>query len=565
MRVFVFLILTRFVMNAQSEYPKDYFQSPLDIPMQLSGNFGELRPNHFHAGFDLKTNQKEGLSVYASASGYISRIKISHGGYGKAIYVTHPNGFTTVYGHLQSGYGAIEDYIKKEQYAAKSYEIEVFLKPTELPVKQKEIIAFSGNTGGSDGPHLHFEIRDTQSEKVINPLYFGFNSTIKDTKKPYLMGLYAYPIDENSIVNQSKRPLLITYDQMVNGDYLVEKISASGKIGFGIVVNDLDDVSWNTNGAFKIQTTLNGKPSFGYQFDTFSFDETSRINALIDYYTYKTQKIRIQKLFSKNPYSLSILKTDENFGVINVLPNENKTYKIEVSDFQGNLLSICIPIVYSHYEAKLSEIPKNAKYFIKANRENMFSLKNATVTFPANTFYEDFPFDFEIKEGVVKLHRDIVPLQSSFNLAIEDTVSSEKDREKMFIGFFNGKKYIHYTTKRYKNTFSIYSKTLGEYKLMKDTIAPTISIAKSIEGKWISNQNKIELTIADDLSGIKSYEAFLNGTWILFEYESKLKRLTHSFNDGIVAEGKNDLRVIVADNVGNSTIFETHFFRSQKP
>ncbi|HPW97317.1 MAG TPA: M23 family metallopeptidase [Flavobacterium sp.] len=565
MKVFVFLLFVTSCTFGQNEYPRNYFVSPLEIPLQLSGNFGELRPNHFHAGFDLKTNKKEGLFVYAAADGYISRIKITHGGYGKAIYITHPNGYTTVYGHLQSGFEAIEAYIKREQYKAKSYEIEVFPMPNELIVKQKEIIGLSGNTGGSDGPHLHFEIRDTASEKIINPMYFGFDTIIKDTKKPYLMGLYVYPLNDSSSVNQSKRRLLLNYDQTAEGDIIVEKIKASGKIGFGIFVQDFDNVSWNTNGIFQVKTTLNGKLSFGYQFDTFSFDENKYVNALIDYEVYKTQKIRIQKLFSKRYYPLSILKTDENLGVISVNSNENKTYKVEVSDFHGNVLKINIPIVYSSEPITIKEISKNNKYFIKAKRETIFSLNNVTVTFPENTFYEDFPLNFDVKNETVYLHQDIIALQNSFKLSIEDTISSEKDRQKMFIGYYDGKKYIHYTTKRYKNTFSIYSKTLGQYKLIKDTILPSISIAKSIEGKWISNQKNIELTISDDLSGINTYEGYLNGNWILFEYESKLKRLRHSFDDGIVTEGKNDLKVIVTDNVGNSTIFETQFYRSQKP
>jgi len=139
--------------------------------MQLSGNFGELRPNHFHAGFDFKTNQKEGLNVYAAADGYVSRIKVSTAGYGKAIYITHPNGFTTVYGHLQKASGAIQDKIIELQYAAKSYEIETYFKPNELPVAKGQIIAISGNTGGSEGPHLHFEFRDNKTEQIINPLF----------------------------------------------------------------------------------------------------------------------------------------------------------------------------------------------------------------------------------------------------------------------------------------------------------------------------------------------------------------------------------------------------------
>ena len=163
----------------QTNYPNDYFISPLDIPLLLSGNFGELRPNHFHAGLDFKTQKKEGFNVYASAEGYVSRIKIAHGGYGKAIYITHPNGFTTVYGHLQSGFGKIQNYIIQQQYNLKNYELDINLSPTDLLVKKGEIIAISGNTGGSDGPHLHFEIRDTASEKIINPLFLDLMLQLK--------------------------------------------------------------------------------------------------------------------------------------------------------------------------------------------------------------------------------------------------------------------------------------------------------------------------------------------------------------------------------------------------
>jgi murein DD-endopeptidase MepM/ murein hydrolase activator NlpD len=563
-RIFLLLVF-QVAVWAQNNYPKDYFQSPLDIPLQLSGNFGELRPNHFHAGFDFKTQKKEGFQVFAAAEGYVSRIKISHGGYGKAIYITHPNGFTTVYGHLQSGYGAIEAFIKKEQYKAKSYEIELFLTPSELVVKKREIIGISGNTGGSDGPHLHFEIRDTKSEKVINPMFFGFDIMLPDTKRPNVTNLMVYPLDENSIVNESKRPISISLDLQKDGSYIAQKVNATGKIGFGIAATDYDNVSWNNNGVYKIQSFLNGQKNFRITFDTFSFDESRHINAFIDYETYKKQRQRIQKLFMKIPFELSMISVDKMNGVVDVNSNTTQTYRIEVSDFFENITKICVPIHFSNQLIKVQETPKTYKYFIKAKRENIFSLENVTVTFPANTFYEDIPLNFEVKNETVFLHQDVVPLQSSFNLMIEDTVSLEKDRGKMFIAFFDGKKYIYYTTKRYKNTFSIYSKTLGQYKLMKDTVSPKINMPKNIEGKWISDQRNIELFISDDLSGVKTYEGYINGNWVLFEYESKLKRLTHSFADGIVAEGKNELKVIVTDNVGNSTIFETHFYRSQKP
>lgn len=559
------IFLSPFFVLGQNLYPKDYFRSPLDIPLQLSGNFGELRPNHFHSGFDFKTQKKEGFNVYAVANGYVSRIKISVTGYGKAIYVTHPNGFTTVYGHLQSGYGAIEKWIKKEQYKAKSYEIDIYLKPTDLVVKKSDVIAISGNTGGSDGPHLHFEFRDTQSEKIINPMFFGFDTVIIDEKRPIISSLWVYPLDENAIINQSKRPFSVNLSLQPDGSYIAEKILATGKIGFGITTIDFDNVSWNANGIFKVQTFLNGKTSFKYQFDTFSFDETRFVNALIDYKRYKESGQRVQKLFMTNPYPLSILNSDNHYGTVTIKPDLTQTYRIEVADYQENTTKVNIPIEYSPRIAKVYEEPTNATFLVKAKKDNIFALENVTVTIPANTFLDDFKMNFEVKHAVLKLHEDIVPAFSNFQITFEDSISSEKDREKMFIGAINDKKINYINTKRYKNSFTIYTKYFGDYKLFKDTIGPKIKIDKSIEGKWISTQNVLQFSISDELSGIKSYDGFLNGKWILLEYESKTNKLIHHFADGIVAQGKNDLKIVVTDNVGNSAIFETQFFRSQKP
>lgn len=564
MRFSVYFLFFCTAVFAQVDYPKDYFRSPLDIALQLSGNFGELRPNHFHAGFDLRTQQKEGLKVYAVADGYVSRIKISTFGNGKTIYINHPNGCTSVYGHLKMANGEIENYIKKTHYKEQSFEIEMFFKPDEMVVKKGEIIAFSGNTGASEGPHLHFEFRDSKTEFIINPMLFGFNKFLKDTKKPIVSGVYVYPLDSKTTVNHSKRPLLLNVSLQKDGTYLSDKVVANGSIGFGISAYDTDDVSFNNNGVYKVQSFYNGKPNFGYEFNTYSFDDMRYINALIDYSRYKKMKQRVQKLFMKNPYNLSFIQADENKGILQVSPNLASQYRIEVSDFFGNKKIIAIPIKYDVLPTVILKESLQSNYFVRANKDSNFTLANMSVFFPTGTFYEDFDLNFDVKKDTLFLHDDTVPAHTNFTVSIEDTKSTEAQREKMFIGRIEGKKVNYNPTYRKDNVFNTKVKILGKYALVSDMVAPKISMAVPVEGKWISEQKTIQLSIYDELSGIKSYNGFLNGKWVLFEYDNKTRKLTHYFSDGIVADGANDLKVVVMDNVGNSTTFETRFFISLK-
>ena len=557
--IIVFIIISQ-VTFAQNPYPQDYFRNPLDVTLVLSGTFAELRSNHFHSGLDIKTQQREGLKVYTAAAGYVSRIKISHWGYGKALYITHPNGYTTVYAHLQKFAPKIEAYIKKLQYEKESFEIEVFPKITELLVDTNEVISYSGNTGGSGGPHLHFEIRDNK-ERPINPMLFGVD--IKDSRQPMILGLYAYSIGSDSHINNINGKTKLRIVPTNNGDYTAEAIDAYGKIGFGVVTYDQQDLAANKNGVSNIQTFYNGSKNFELNFKRFSFSETKHLNRLIDYSHFKEEKSRIQKLFVEKNNPLSMYNNVVDNGYIIVEDSTASVYKLRVSDYKGNDTWVTIPISGKKSNTIKRKPRKTTEHFIYADQTNVLEEDNVSVYIPSDTFYDDFFIDFNAENDTLKLHESIIPAQKNFTISFDISGYQEQDKGKLFIARKIGyKDFVAYSpTKRKGNILSSSTKTLGTYTLATDVESPKIRPINFQDGKWLSKYRYLKVKITDDISGIKNYRATINGKWILMEYDAKKSTLVYDFNDNIITGTKNNLKIIVTDNVGNSSTFEATFFR----
>ena len=560
MKLFLLAILFGFYCFGQN-YPKDFFISPLDIPLEISGSFGELRSNHFHSGLDFKTKGVEGLPVYAAADGYVSRIKISTFGYGKAIYITHPNGFTTVYGHLQKASGKIQDFIVKQHYTEQSFEIELFLKPSELPVLKGEIIALSGNSGGSGGPHLHFEIRNTQSEMIINPLLFGFDAFFTDKYKPKIDNLIVYPLQDSIVVNDKLLPQIIPLTAMHDGSYISSKIVSNGAVGFGINVFDNMTNPYNRNGIYKISTFVNGVPYFNYKFDTFSFDESKHINYLIDYYRYKKNGQRFQKLFFENEYPLSLINQNKKNGILTVQPAISYIYKIIIEDFSENKTVVEIPITYKSAPIVQESIHTSNKK-IKAKNEYIFETEKWTVNFAPHTFYEDFKMKLESKDSILFLHEDEIPVKNNFSISYDISGIDASKIAKSFIAYSEGTDIDYVKTYIKGNKMYAYAKKLGTYKLVQDIIAPKIYAPNFTEGKNLDAHETISIKVADYASGIATYNAFLNGKWILMEYDYKSNKLIHTLADGFYVSGKNDFKLIVTDKMNNSSTFESYFYKN---
>lgn len=555
----VFLWITLGIF-AQAEYPKDAFRSPLDIPLVLAGTFGELRSNHFHSGIDIKTQQREGLPIYAIADGSVTRIKISHWGYGKVLYVAHPNGYTSVYGHLQKFAPEIEAHIKELQYKEKSYEVEVFPDYGAVKVEKGKVIAYGGNTGGSSGPHLHFEIRSSISEKPTNPLLYGFD--VRDATNPILNNLYAYPLSQDATINQSQNKVELEFKRQEDGTFLAEKVNVTGTIGLGFIGYDRLDLAANRNGVYSVQQSVNGKVYTEYDFETFSFGETRYLNTLIDYDHYGRYRQKIQRLFKGAGNRLSIYHTLYNDGKIEV--REGLTYNAEllIKDINGNEVKAVIPIEGKKESVKIERENEKTENYVVAKKPNNYELGAAKVYFPANTFYDNFYIDLEKYGDTVEIHNNRVAAHRNFTITFDVADYLEKERKQMFIAQLDSRSSPQYvSTYKRGSTFTARTRNLGTYTLAKDTVAPKISPRNFKEKQWLNNYQYLSIRISDDLSGIDTYSATINGEWILMEYEPKTNTLTFNFDDIILDKTECNLELSVTDNVGNSTTFTSTFFR----
>jgi hypothetical protein len=558
---FVFAGTAKCQDNNLPAIPLDYFRSPLNIPLYLAGNFGEIRSNHFHSGLDIKTNQREGLPVYAVADGYVSRLRVQIGGFGNALYIDHPNGVTSVYAHLQRFNPVIASRVKALQYEKQSFPVDFMLTPIEIRVKKGDIIAYSGNTGGSAGPHLHFELRNTKTEETINPLTLGIK--IKDTIKPQMSALYIYKTN-NSIFNEhTPKQYFATYG--TNGVYTLGKvgtIAVNGEFGLGITAFDQQNGSVNHNGLFSTTIKLDGLTVYESVIDKFAFENSRAVNAYIDYHSKLSSGRVIQKGFIAQNPKIRFVKSAINNGLIELKDNATHSIEYIIKDIEGNASVLRFNV--KNNPALASRAVSNNGKFMSYKTENKFETEQVKMTLPAGVLYNDLYFDYAEKAKpsygetkIFQLHNRYTPLHSPLDLAIKADSSSFAHADKLIIyqletGSQGG---------AFKDGYVYASpKTFGNFCLRADSVAPVISAINVKDGINLSKQAKMIFKISDNLSGIKSFNGYIDDQWILMEYDIRNGRLWHTFDEK-TGFGKHILKLVVTDNKENTKTYQITFYR----
>ncbi|MBS0010035.1 MAG: M23 family metallopeptidase [Bacteroidales bacterium] len=543
---------------------------PLDIPLLLSANFGEPRSNHFHSGLDFKTEGVTGKMIYAASDGHVYRLVVSPTGFGKALYIRHKNGLSTVYGHLDAFTPEIEKYVRKYQYENRRFDVNLFPHADEFTVNEGDIIGYSGNTGSSMGPHLHFEVRRSSDEKPLNPAQFY---DIEDNIRPVINAVAVYPAGISSLVNGKKEKLILK-TRGNGGKYtsgIIEPVRIHGPVGFGINTFDYLNNSWHKCGVRIINVRLDNKLIYSHTLDEFSFAETRYINSHIDYEEKIQNNTTIQKTFLEPNNRLSIYNHIIDNGVIEFHDGKIHEVEISVADFNDNHSTVSFKI---QSDTVKSSVPVERKgIMMPFSRSNEIKHHDIRLSFPAYCFYDTVFFDYRKappdRNGLYSdlhfLHNKYTPVHSSLDIAIK--VSGEIDAEhadKLCLVYIDGINVgsMSFAGGQWNNGF-IEGKVrdLGIYAIGIDTVAPEIYPVSFHDGATLGRKDELKISVNDDFSGIGEYEAFIDGKWALFEWDPKNSLLVYRPDEDYISPGsKHKLELRVRDNRDNESLLQLEFY-----
>jgi hypothetical protein len=556
---------------AQPKFRQDYFVAPINISMYLSGNFGEIRSNHFHSGIDIKTQGVSGHRVYASAEGYISRIKVEAAGYGNTLYITHPAGYTTVYAHLDRFRQDIADYVRELQYKQEKHALNIYPDKGIWKVEKGEFIAFSGSSGYSFGPHLHFEIRNAANQAPMNVLLFGFD--IKDEVPPRVLSVYLYPMGKQSHVNGAgrKQRFQVEADSAKYRLKDMQEVLANGRIGFGIETFDYLNGIRNRCGVYSIMMLIDGELKYQWKMDQFKFSESRYVNSYIDYEEKQLNSRLVQKTYLEPNNRLDLYQFIEENGVYDF--SEDREYRIRfiLEDTQANSTELFFTVQggQSYSVSPSSPIEDFVQKF-SWDLPNEFRKDSVVLKTPKGCLYDDLDFTYQKSEAVTgsyapvhHIHNTHTPMHLPGELAIQPDSLPEDLRDKAYLGYLNGEDgHTEAAGGEWKDGMvRAKVRSFGRYTVLVDTLAPELKPLNLGGSRDMSAKPSIRFRVKDQQSGIKSYEGYIDNHWVLIEYDLKNDLVFYRFDLKRLERGKNhEMELYIIDNKDNIAYYYTEFY-----
>ena len=572
---FIILILFLATQSQAKNYPQDYFRNPVEIPITLAGSFGELRFNHFHSGFDIRTNGAEGMPVYAAADGWISRIRVQGFNYGNCLHISHPNGYTTLYGHMQRFSKEIQQFVKEEQYRTESFEQDIHPDSEKFMVKKGQLIGYSGNSGASRAPHLHFEIRETITEACINPMLF-MKSQVVDNIPPVIKGIKIYPLDSHSMVRiYSKKGMreaiygqgiIVEVSHQKGGKFVlsgVSKIEASGTIGFAIRAVDYYSDHESTLAPYAISLNVDKKNIYSQKLEKVDFSKQHFLNAHTDYAEFVKFNKWYERSYCLPNDSLDIYTNLVDRGKITV--NANREIQYVVSDMNDSSAILSFTVNKTD-NTDISAAKKEKEYdcILPYNKENKFENANFKLNIPDRSLYDNmaFSYDTEAKKG--KAWSDIFKVQDAYVPFIFDcdvSIKADNLPERLYSKACicsDMRGYLGGTCKG--GWVRTGTKALGDFHVATDTTPPMIHPINIREGAKLGGKNSVIFTISDNLSGIRSFRATIDDKWVLLKCDTKKSKYWYDFDEHC-SKGAHTFKITVTDNRDNTRTEEWKFTR----
>lgn len=558
-------------LEGNIDYPTNYFDHPLHLPVTLAATFGEIRPNHFHSGLDLRIGGKIGEPIYAPADGYVSRINISAWGGGKVLYITHPNGFRTVYMHCNDFVGEAATFARNYQYEHHTFTMDVNLPKDSIKVRRGQLIAHAGNTGGSGGPHLHYEIRYAANDQPINPFYFG--TKYNDNIAPTIRNIKVYPANQQARLDDQWQTVTLRGKNKKGYLRWIDTVRVQGRFYVGVYATDAAEGSTQKNGVEMIELFVDDTLFYRYANPTFLFEETRAVNAIIDYDEY--QRSREYYILTrclrgnKNSFSRAV----NGMGYLQFGDGQLHKLRYVVSDYKGNHTSRTfyvrdIPGQQNVVPADTSiDIPGDPIAYYKTK---FFERPGFSATIPIGTVYENDILSYHVRSssGLAPLHSLTLtnyPLPPHQPFTVRLFCNKEKIQQQglrldqLVVVCTQGSSRSALPTKRKGDWLEGTTKMFGTFTIEADTIAPKVRPVNFAQGKQLSS-TLLKIKISDNLSGIASYHCYINGTWVLAEHDGKTASLSVSAAK-FLHTGTNTIRIVVADAVGNTTDVEYHVLK----